>query len=362
MLNTADPLVKIGITSVVCTVPAIATTIYRLWIRRGRYWADDAWALGAALSQFIMFSGSFIHITNSTPKPAMVAAYYMMASTFYTVVWFARLSILFSIIRIDPSENRRRLLLVVAVLFFATTVILVTQLFWVCEPNPSWKDKNSPQCSLTRQVVVLQLVTDILADTILIIAPLRLLRNLSDRKLRRRLTVIFSTCLVTTAVSLVHAAFIFIHAGHKEVIAAIVEDCVSLIVCNVPVVVTSLLHIQRENRMDNTTGHGRPSGLRFASWHPKSTAVNETATTTHSTTTTTGWMDNFRWERELLSESDESDHGTATVLSKVDLNNTVVEVQLSDVSGGKARNDSHEFDVDGVKDSTQKRSWQFQDG
>jgi len=156
----------------------------------------------------------------------------------------------------------------------------------------------------------------------------------------------------------VHAAFIFIHAGHKEVVAAIVEDCVSLIVCNVPVVVTSLLHIQREHHRENATGHGRPSGLRFASWHPKSTATGETTTARTTMTTTSGWMDNFRWEREL-PESDESDHSTTTVLSNVDLNKTG---ELSDVSRkAPPTNDSHEFDVD-VEEPRKTRSWQFQDG
>ncbi|RDB24735.1 hypothetical protein Hypma_007658 [Hypsizygus marmoreus] len=359
MLNTSDPLIKIGITAVVCTIPAIATTAYRLWIRRGRYWADDAWALLSALSQFLMFSGVFIHITHSSPKGAMVAAYYLMAAPFYTVVWFARLSILFSIIRIDPSAVRRRLLLFVAALFFITTVVLVTQLFWVCEPEPGWKLEDSPQCVLTRQVVVLQIVTDVLADAILITAPLRLLRNLSDRKLRRRLTVIFSTCLITTVVSIVHAAFIFLRAGPQEVIAAIVEDNVSLIVCNVPVVVTSVMRLQRNAQKENAS---RGTALRFAPLGNTTTiGGGETATAT------TGWMNHFRWERDLGLE-DESE--TGTTLSHIDIKSTSVQVQLLDV-GGKPRPTSH-FDEDTRKDphphhdfeedARAKGSLRFQDG
>jgi len=312
-----------------------------------------------------MFSGSCVHIANSSPKRTMVATYYIMAANFYAVVWFARLSILFSIIRIDPSANRRQLLLVVASFFFLTTVVLISQLFWVCEPMPSWKDQDPPYCALTCQVVIFQVVTDIVSDSILIIAPLRLLRNLHDRKLRRRLTVIFSTCLITTAVSLVHAVFIFIHAGHQEVfISAIVEDCVSLIICNVPVVVTSLLRIQRGRREANaSTGH-RPSGLRFASWHPRSSTVGEAATTVGtSTRETIGWMTNFRWEREI-PELESEDSGITTVkLTNVDLKNTGVEVQLSDVSSKCTSTNqlSHEFNHD-IDDSQKKTSWRFRDG
>ncbi len=152
----------------------------------------------------------------------------------------ARLSILFSIIRLDPSERRRRRLLWIGVLFFLVLVILICQLFWVCEPEPKWKDMRSPQCTLNKQVAICQLVctsmiyigaidvlmywaADVIADLILIIAPLKLLSGLEDVGLRHRLMLIFSTCIVTTIVSLVHAAYILTLGGVKVVIAALVE-------------------------------------------------------------------------------------------------------------------------------------------
>ncbi|KAJ7910271.1 hypothetical protein B0H13DRAFT_2012698, partial [Mycena leptocephala] len=68
----------------------------------------------------------------------------------------------------------------------------------------------------------------------------------------------FSTCVVTTIVcltcpvqanihisqvSLVHAAFILRNCGMKILILAIVEDCLSLIVANIPVVITTTIDI-----------------------------------------------------------------------------------------------------------------------
>lgn len=44
-----------------------------------------------------------------------------------------------------------------------------------------------------------------------------------DHNLRKRLKLIFSTCIVTTIVSLVHASFILISGGPREIIAAIAE-------------------------------------------------------------------------------------------------------------------------------------------
>ncbi|KIK66457.1 hypothetical protein GYMLUDRAFT_38241 [Collybiopsis luxurians FD-317 M1] len=312
MLNARDPLVQIGITSVVCTVPAIITTVYRLYIRRGRYWFDDAWALLSAMTQMVMFSGAFVHITHSSPKLSMVAAYYMMASAFYSVVWFARLSILFSIIRIHPDERMRKRLHIVGVCFMLTVTFLISQLYWVCEPEPDWKSEESPQCELPKQVVICQLVTDVISDSILVVVPLRLIQTIIDTKLRRRLAVIFSTCLITTAVSMVHAAFIFIHAGPQEVMAAIAEDCVSLIVCNVPII-ASTLFTKWQNFTASETKISKTVSIKFASWRTSRHRDSGTYSMGTGTTTQNGlgigtWL---RWDRDLPEDA-ESDVTTST--------------------------------------------------
>ncbi|PBL00056.1 hypothetical protein ARMGADRAFT_1008547 [Armillaria gallica] len=305
MLDASDPLVILKISCAVCSTVAVATTVHRLFIRRGRYWADDAWALVSMFALFLQIAAVFMHLPNPTvlSRSTRIAAYYLMATTFYVVIWTARLSILFSITRLDPSENRRRRLLCVAALFILVLAILIAQLYWVCEPEPRWKDMRSPQCTLNKQVAICQLVSDVIADLILILAPLKLLAGLEDKGLRHRLMVIFSTCIVTTIVSLVHAAYILTLGETKVVISAIVEDCVSLIVCNVPVVVTAVIKIREESQNSRTQkGQLVSTFMNFATrvlthkdtaaTHPKMpvTAVKlddiNTGTTGTSTTTT----------------------------------------------------------------------------
>ena len=73
----------------------------------------------------------------------------------------ARLSILFSLIRLDPSPKRKKNLLYISGVYFLVAVILISQLFWVCEPEDRhnhWKDAASPQCTLNKQVAISQLV------------------------------------------------------------------------------------------------------------------------------------------------------------------------------------------------------------
>ncbi|KAJ6534960.1 hypothetical protein B0H19DRAFT_1038928 [Mycena capillaripes] len=245
MLDASDPLVQFKITSVTCSFIALGATIYRLYKRRGRFGADDASALIASMALVIQVVGVFLHGpgSNHLSKTTRVAAFYLTGTTFYIVVWASRLSILFSIIRIDPCTKRRKRLIWVSAAFGAALLFLLSQLFWVCEEHSSWKDSRTPQCELPLQVAICQIVTDVSADMILLFAPLPLFRNLLNKSLGHKLTLIFSTCVATTIVSIVHAAFILRGDHVKVTISTLVEDCLGLFVANIPVMITTTIDI-----------------------------------------------------------------------------------------------------------------------
>ncbi|KAJ7933075.1 hypothetical protein B0H13DRAFT_2511545, partial [Mycena leptocephala] len=87
---------------------------------------------------------------------------------------------------------------------------------------------------------ICQIVTDVISDSILLLAPLPLFRNPIDKSLGYKLTLMFSTCVVTAIVSLVHGAFILRDDDMKILISAMVEACLSLIVANIPVIITTI--------------------------------------------------------------------------------------------------------------------------
>ncbi|TFK47226.1 hypothetical protein OE88DRAFT_1608002, partial [Heliocybe sulcata] len=244
-LNLDDPLVKIKITESVCGFVAICMTVSRLWLRRGRYWWDDAWVFFSLINLFIQFAAVFMHVEDPTAisKTSRIAAYYLMAVTFYTIIWSARLAILFSIIRLDPNPAMRYRLKWVAGVFVAAIFFFFAQLMWVCEPEPGWKDARSPQCRLNKEVAICQVASDVISDLLLIMLPIRLIRGIRDRALQRRLILIFSTSIVTTIVSLAHAYYIITEGEIPVVISALVEDCMSLTVANLPVTATALLRL-----------------------------------------------------------------------------------------------------------------------
>ncbi|KAF7362718.1 hypothetical protein MVEN_00621100 [Mycena venus] len=244
-IDANDPCVQLKITSALCSFFALGATIYRLYKRRSKLWADDVWALFACVALIIQVVAVFMHfpLPKHLSKRTRIALSYLMGTAFYSVVWASRLSILFSIVRIDPSVERRRRLFWVAAAFVATALLLLGQLLWVCETNPSWKKTRNPQCELPLQVAICQIVADVISDLILLFAPLPLFRNLLDKSLGHKLTLIFSTCVVTTIVSLFHATFILLDYEIKITIAAMVEGCLSLIVANIPVIITTTIDI-----------------------------------------------------------------------------------------------------------------------
>ncbi|KAJ7847070.1 hypothetical protein B0H13DRAFT_2285643 [Mycena leptocephala] len=162
----------------------------------------------------------------------------------YLIIWASRLSILFSIIRIEPSAERRRLLFWVAATFVAAALLLLGQMFWICESNPSWKNFES----VRYYAYVACVKADVISDSILLLAPLPLFRKLINKSLGYKLTIMFSSCVVTTIVSLVHAVFILTHYDTMIFISAIVEiqACLSLIVANIPVIITTTIDIVGE--------------------------------------------------------------------------------------------------------------------
>lgn len=113
----------------------------------------------------------------------------------------------------------------------------------------------------------------------LILLPIRLIRGIKDKRLRWRLIFIFSTSskhlstiglleqtnknlpVATTVVSLVHASYIISRGGIPVVISALVEDCISLTVANLPVVATASIR-----RLSGDAPNGDGDGQRWSSF------------------------------------------------------------------------------------------------
>ncbi|EDR02892.1 uncharacterized protein LACBIDRAFT_332106 [Laccaria bicolor S238N-H82] len=171
-----------------------------------------------------------------------------VAQSYIAVNSAARISILFIVIRI--SNGRMRYILKwIAAIFVLTWVILTAQLLWTCEgKNADWGPGHLI-CVMPLRVAIVQLTTDTLSDVILIVAPLRLVWNTklsSPQKIR--IITIFSSTIAMTIFSLNHACWLIVDGGGlSEALAAVIQNSVSLIVCNFSVIIAFIFQVAAED-------------------------------------------------------------------------------------------------------------------
>ncbi|KAJ3554409.1 hypothetical protein NM688_g3128 [Phlebia brevispora] len=250
-------------------------------------WWDDAWAAVAFAFAIVFMTAVEMHLEdpNKHTQRVKIAVYYLCAHFFYLVAWSAKLSILFTVIRISSFGTMRRLLVGVAFIFGILYIILFAQIFWVCDKQPGWKTQPLPQCFLGRNVAIAQVICDVFSDTVLIVAPIRLVYRVHlSRSQKIRLTAIFSTTILTTVVSLNHAVWVLTAGGLKEALAAVIQTSVSLIVANLSVVVALVFRISTEDSVINTITEDAPTsivtfGHAGANPRRKVSGVNFTTTT-----------------------------------------------------------------------------------
>ncbi|KAJ8093984.1 hypothetical protein PM082_009869 [Marasmius tenuissimus] len=250
MAKDPTPL-SIRIAACIGSSIAIVVTLFRLSIRirQRKVWWDDFWATLAMMVIIVFMTGILIF----TDKPGRhvrsvrIAGYYMVNNGFYGVIWCARASIFLTLVRMSFGRFRTFLKYCVGAVF-VTWCVLVAQVFWTCETQPSWKDALVAQCMLGRQVAIAQLITDCIFDSLLIGSPIYLLWGMKQRKgLKIRLIAVFSSTVFTTAFSLAHAWAIIEDRGLLEFMLATIEVVVSLIVVSLTVLVSWIFSINDDS-------------------------------------------------------------------------------------------------------------------
>ncbi|KIJ64124.1 hypothetical protein HYDPIDRAFT_175806 [Hydnomerulius pinastri MD-312] len=223
---------------------AFLFTIFRLWLRYKihRLWWEDVWAAIALCSGASGLMGLWIFL-KTTGESYMVGVW-IYAFAFTCTVWFVRMSLLCSILRIVYSSQRlRRMILAIAVLFALMWAGLIAQKLYKCTTDMSWQStpqrKDHQLCRLSSSMAAYELFTDITSDAILILTPIRLLWNVKlPRKQRRMILLIFSSNIVMTMLSIFHAVCMLAHITALTSTTTDFESGLSLFICNLLVIVT----------------------------------------------------------------------------------------------------------------------------
>ncbi|KAF5354494.1 hypothetical protein D9758_012390 [Tetrapyrgos nigripes] len=271
---------QIRLAAVIGIPIAVVITWFRLFLRTKtrKLWWDDFFAF---LSMFLsLFFLTGIIIFTDPPERhhsqvVKVFANYIIDIGFYGAIWPARVSILLTLVRIVIGRFRTMLKYMVAA-YLLTWAILAAQGFWTCESDNAWKKQEVAQCVLGKNIAIAQLITDCLADLCLIAAPVYLLSTLNTmRGLRIRLMIVFSSTILITVFSLVHAYAILHQLGLLEFMFALLEVIVSLVVANLSVIISWVFKLTDEESthyvVNTFLREGRSGGRRSNRRHDLTT-------------------------------------------------------------------------------------------
>ncbi|KAG2146309.1 hypothetical protein DEU56DRAFT_170594 [Suillus clintonianus] len=223
---------------------AIASTVFRLvyrgWTRR--VWWEDAWAAVSMISDVLCLATIWVKPSASSP---LIFPPWVLAIALTSVLWAARMSVIFSIIRIanhSGSKVHRWIPHLIAVSFACMWVALLVQKINICIFHG---------CQMAKTVAVSQLITDVIADFSLVAAPLQLWSNVGLSRSRRILVLSsFGASLLITAITIPHSVVLFSPLSETTLIFAHVKAALSLVICNVLVIVTFAYRVLSKETFD----------------------------------------------------------------------------------------------------------------
>ncbi|KAJ8580188.1 hypothetical protein M405DRAFT_938855 [Rhizopogon salebrosus TDB-379] len=222
-LYYSSRLVVVGVVShSIAILSTIFRLVYRGWTRR--FWYEDAWAAFALIADVLCLACIWVDSSISS---------WTLAVTFPSVLWAARMSIIFSIIRVTENtvtKVHRKITYLIAVSFACMWTALLVQKLGVCHFH---------SCHMGKPVAFSQLITDIVADAALVITPLHLWKNVGLSRNRKIMVLsAFSSSLLLTAVTIAHSVTLIRPPTHGTLILAHAKVALSLVICNLLVIVT----------------------------------------------------------------------------------------------------------------------------
>ncbi|KAG1837374.1 hypothetical protein DFJ58DRAFT_709623 [Suillus subalutaceus] len=218
--------------AIVCTIFRL---VYRVWTHR--IWWEDAWAAISLISDVVCLTCIWVPLTD---MPSWV-----LAVALTSVLWAARMSVIFCIIRIANHSDRKVHIWIthlIAVSFACMWVALLIQKVNICIFHA---------CQMSEPVAISQLITDVISDSSLVAAPLHLLKNIGLSRSRKILVLSsFGASIVITAITIPHSIILFRPVTETTLIFAHVKAAVSLIICNILVIVTFAYRVLSKDTCD----------------------------------------------------------------------------------------------------------------
>ncbi|KAI3621740.1 hypothetical protein WG66_016706 [Moniliophthora roreri] len=284
---------------VVCTAlhsVAIVFTVYRLIhrFRMSRFAWDDGWAAIALVFESIYLTANWLRVLVVSTKNSVPIQQYryhseilmwMITSLFTVIVWTCRISLALSIARILPPGRVRTLTVLFSGSCFLQGAVLIIVKSSIC--NVDFGRNPIIKCNPSGVVGIVQVLMDVVSTALLVILPLYVLwdwksRTDRPRRERRLIMLLFMSSLLTLVVCLVHE----IHnlqsnpLNFRQGYSAQFESAISLLVCNLLVVVISVYRIiyRRKYHEEDTGPDTSPEDTStYPSSDPQSVSVSVSA-------------------------------------------------------------------------------------
>ncbi|KAF8839591.1 hypothetical protein BDN67DRAFT_1012181 [Paxillus ammoniavirescens] len=266
--STPSPELVSGLLIMVTVFHALAVilTSFRLWFRYHirRLWWDDFWVALALICDFgCMVVGWLLTAPldnpymsmESLPLPAEsrsthIITFWLNLLFFTCAIWFARLSIVFSVVRIvPPSRNVFRAAVGTGAVFVLMWGYMFAAKTVVCSMDRSWYNIVVIQCPIPEWVAISEVGTDAISDLMLVALPLCLLWRVklpSNQKIM--ILCVSSSSILVSVVSAVHTSYIIPSPSFIGGATGEVESALSLVVCNLLVIVTFIYRVTRNGR------------------------------------------------------------------------------------------------------------------
>lgn len=202
-------------TAIICTVFRL---VYRGWMRH--LWWEDAWAALALVADVVCLACIWINSVLSS---------WILTIAFTTVLWAARMSIIFSIIPIanhTGSKIHKRITSLVVVCFACMWTALLVQKIRICEFH---------SCHMA----------DIIADITLVVVPLYLLQTIGHPRSSMILVqfAFGASLLVPVFTISISALLLLDNYNANTLMFAHIKAAVSLINCNLLVIMAFLYRV-----------------------------------------------------------------------------------------------------------------------
>ncbi|KAG5729443.1 hypothetical protein E4T56_gene6208, partial [Termitomyces sp. T112] len=251
----------IVITTVLSTVfysLAIVATVFRLVNRKRRkqFSWDDWWALAAAFFDSVVFICSCIRFridrqalkNDPLPMKLQEGVYEATSVAFTCTIWASRISIACSILRVLPSGRTRSFVYFLTWVFFFNIVVMLILKNYVCGRKHVWID-----CSLGHAINIFKLCTDIVSNVLLVVIPLFILRHTRLPKAPLyMIRAVFVTTMCMISICTIRVIYVMRNNVPLNGITTNLEAAVTLLVCNLLVLVTFVYrHIRNGRDLDH---------------------------------------------------------------------------------------------------------------